>query len=189
VKNIIATISALASRIQRDDMNARQFVEALQGRLRGMAATHGLLSRANWQGAQLGDLIDTALRPLLPSDGHTIGVHGPALLMSPAGAATLGMVFYELATNAVKYGALAGPGGHLDVTWQIIGSAQANRVLLTWAETGGKPVPDSISSGFGMTFIKRSVEYELQGRAEMESASGGIRWTLEFPVPKDVHST
>jgi two-component system CheB/CheR fusion protein len=184
VKNIIATISALATRILRDDLSARQFVEALQGRLRGMAATHGLLSRANWQGARLGDLVETALRTLVSSDGRTIGVHGPEVLMSPAGAATLGMVFYELATNAVKYGALAAPAGHLDVTWQIVGSAQANRVMLTWTESGGKPVSDSLVSGFGMDFVKRSIEYELQGRAEMEPASGGIRWTLEFPVPK-----
>jgi two-component system CheB/CheR fusion protein len=183
VKNIIATVSALASRTLRADAGAPSFVEALQGRLRGMALTHELLSRGNWRGALLGELVETALRSHVALDGTTAGVDGPEVLMSPGATATLGMVFYELATNAVKYGALAVPGGHLDVAWQIGGSGSAHRVVLNWTESGGQPVAPDVAPGFGVNFVKRSVEYELQGKAAMAPAPGGLRWTLEFPVP------
>jgi len=117
VKNIIATISALATRTLRGDMPAAQYAEAFQGRLRGMAGTHELLSRSNWAGADLRALVETALRSHASLDGDTLAIKGPDLLIAPAAASTLGMVFYELATNAAKYGGLAGPGGRVEVSW------------------------------------------------------------------------
>lgn len=116
VKNIIATIIALATRTLRPDVPAQEFVEAFQGRLRGMAATHEVLSRGNWQGAALGELVSTALRSYIGRDARNVEISGPAVLMSPNAAATLGMVFYELATNAAKYGALAVPDGKVTVS-------------------------------------------------------------------------
>jgi two-component system CheB/CheR fusion protein len=186
VKNIIATISALASRLLRDDITARDFVDAFQGRLRSMASTHEVLSRANWRGASLSELVEMSLRPLVPADSRAVGVHGPEVTMTPAAAATLGMVFYELATNAAKYGALARSSGHLDVTWQVIGLPQASRVVVRWTETGSKPAPETIGGGFGVSFIKRSIEYELQGKADMQLEPDGVHWTLEFPASQNV---
>jgi two-component system CheB/CheR fusion protein len=185
VKNIIATISALATRTLRSDVPVAQFADAFLGRLRGMAATHELLSRANWHGALLGELIDAALRAHASGDGAAVGVKGPEVTMTPNAAATLGMVFYELATNAAKYGALSRPGGRVEVTWRTE-SASPERVIVSWRETGGKPFDRSAPAGFGTTFVKRSIEYELQGTAEMEPAKDGVRWTLQFPVEQNV---
>ena len=181
VKNIIATISALAGRTLRPGVSPEAFVQAFQGRLRGMAATHELLARANWRGAPLRELVETALRGHVALDGGTIDIHGPDLLMTPNATATLGMVLYELATNAVKYGALAQSAGHLDVAWQIDG-----QVRMTWTESAGKTAPADMAGGFGVNFIKRIIEYEMQGKADMEPADGGLRWTLEFPMSQNV---
>src|SRR5262249_51798003 len=156
------------------------------GRLRGMATTHDLLSRANWTGTPLGDLVNAALRAHSFVDGVNIGVKGPEVMMAPNAAATLGMAFYELATNAAKYGALSTPGGHVDVAWRIDGPPPGGRVMLTWGESGSKPPDKSAPSGFGTSFVKRSVEYELQGNAAMEHTSGGLRWTIEFPLQQNV---
>jgi two-component system CheB/CheR fusion protein len=186
VKNIIATVSALAARTLREGATPREFVEAFQGRLRGMASTHDLLSRGNWRGTQLREVIETALRGHVALDGGAVGVHGPKMLMSANATATLGMVLYELATNAVKYGALSAPGGHLEVTWGIVGAAPADRVQLNWTESGGKKAVADMAAGFGLNFIKRSVEYELQGKAAMAPAPGGLHWTLDFPVTQNV---
>jgi two-component system CheB/CheR fusion protein len=193
VKNIIATISALATRTLRADVLPEQFSEAFLGRLRGMAVTHELLSRANWHGASLQQLIEGALRSHSHSlfDGSNIGVKGLDIMLTPNSAATLGMVFYELATNAAKYGALAVPGGRIDVSWELVAASPANRVTLIWTESGGKPVgdmgkPGFGKPGFGTRFVTRSIEYELQGTAEMEPSPKGIRWKLEFPVHQNV---
>jgi two-component system CheB/CheR fusion protein len=186
VKNIIATVSALATRTLHEDMPAPQFVKAFLGRLHGMSATHELLSRTNWQGASLQQLLEGALRSHARSDGGNVGMKGPDIMLAPNPAATLGMVFYELATNAVKYGALAGPGGRIDVSWELAAASPANRVALIWTESGGKPVGEMGKPGFGVRFVTRSIEYELQGRAEMEPSPKGIRWKLEFPIHRNV---
>lgn len=109
--------------------------------------------------------------------------------MTPNAAATLGMVFYELATNAVKYGALAVGNGHLDIAWQVHGTADNACVKLVWIESGGTTVPADIAAGFGVTFIRRTTEYELRGSAEMEPVPGGLRWALEFPMAQNVQHT
>jgi two-component system, chemotaxis family, CheB/CheR fusion protein len=186
VKNIIATISALATRTLRRDAPAQEFVEAFQGRLGGMAATHELLSRTNWEGAELSELVATALRSHVALEGDNIAISGPGLLMPPNAAATLGMVFYELATNAVKYGALALPNGRVEVSWRIAGTSPDSRVKLVWNEVAGKPLAVDAASGFGVNFVKRSIEYEVQGQAEMQPTAGGLRWIVEFPLPQAV---
>jgi two-component system CheB/CheR fusion protein len=186
VKNIIATISALAGRTLRADVPPEALVQAFQGRLRGMAATHELLAHASWRGAPLRELVESALRGHVALDGGAVTMKGPDILMAPSAAATLGMVLYELATNAVKYGALSQPVGHLDVAWRAEGAAPAGQVMLTWTESGGKTAPAELSGGFGVNFIKRSFEYEMQGSARMEPAPGGLCWTLHFPVQQNV---
>jgi two-component system CheB/CheR fusion protein len=186
VKNIIATISALASRTLRTDSSAQQFADAFLGRLRGMAATHDLLSRANWSGAPLGELINSALRTLGSVDGSNVGVKGPEVMMAPNAAATLGMAFYELATNATKYGALSTPSGRVEVTWRTEESNPGGRVVVTWRESGGKPPDKNAPPGFGMSFVKRSVEYELHGTAAMEHTGDGLRWMIEFPFQQNL---
>jgi two-component system CheB/CheR fusion protein len=189
VKNIIATISALASRMLRSEGAPNQFAEAFVGRMRGMAAAHELLARANWHGTQLSELIDAALRSHVSLNESAVRVHGPDVLMTPNAAATLGMVFYELATNAVKYGALSDARGRVDIGWQLVGAPQSRRVSLLWSESGGKRVDPHAPAGFGTSFIKHSVEYELLGKTEMEPMPDGVRWRLEFPLGQNAQRT
>jgi two-component system CheB/CheR fusion protein len=189
VKNIIATISALAGRTLRADISPAEFVQAFQGRLRGMARTHELLSRSNWSGAPIGGLVESTLRSLVSLDPGAFSARGPEVLLTPSAAATLGMVIYELATNATKYGALSQPSGRLDVAWQLVGPTHGGRVELTWTESGGREIPRDLTPGFGLNFITRSIEYEMQGKAEREPAPGGLRWTVEFPAAQSVQRT
>jgi two-component system CheB/CheR fusion protein len=189
VKNIIATVSALAGRTLRADTSPAEFVQAFQGRLRGMARTHELLSRGNWAGAPVGELVESTLRSLVSIEPGAFSAHGPEVLLTPNAAATLGMVIYELATNATKYGALSQPSGRLAVAWQFVGPTQGGRVQLTWTESGGREVLRDITPGFGLNFITHSIEYEVQGKAGREPAPGGLRWTIEFPAAQNVQRT
>ena len=101
VKNILATIGALATRMLRDGGSLEDFSTAFLGRLRAMATTHDLLSRTNWAGADLRQLLETVMRGQSPAQGAVI-LEGPDILLPPNTASTLGMVFYELATNAAN---------------------------------------------------------------------------------------
>lgn len=186
VQNIIATISALAIRTLRAEGAMAPAAEAFQGRLRGLSATYELLMRANWRGAPLGDLIEAALRTHTSLDGERVTIEGPKLMMTANAAATLGMVFYELAANAIAYGALAELTGRVDVSWHIVGSPAAGGVELVWEETGSPRASAAPVAGFGMTFARRTLEYQLQGMAEMERHRKGIRWRVSFPVAQNV---
>jgi two-component system, chemotaxis family, CheB/CheR fusion protein len=185
VKNILATISALATRMLRDAPSVDGFSNAFLGRLRAMAATHELLSQANWAGADLRQLLETTLRGQNPSAG-AIHIDGPAVLLTPATASTLGMVVYEMATNAAKYGALSSARGRIEIGWTVVRDAAGDRLGLCWTELAGPPVPAAIADGFGVAFIKGGVEYELQGSAVVEPRPAGLRWELEFPLKGNV---
>lgn len=182
VKNILATIAALATRMVRNSRSPEAFNQAFLGRLQAMAATHELLSHVNWTGANLRELIEATVRAHDPS-GAAIELSGPRLLLSPAAACTLGLVFYELATNAAKYGALASQNGVVNVSWQVL---DTNSIEIVWAEICDPPRSASIGEGFGTSFVKRSVEYEMEGHAVVETTPSGLRWRITLPPKGNV---
>jgi two-component system CheB/CheR fusion protein len=184
VKNIITTIGALANRMMRDSSSLGDFGDAFLGRLRAMAATHELLSHGNWTGARLRALIEAALQSHLGKDSSTVELHGPDLVLTSSAASTLGLVFYELATNATKYGSLSG-NGRVKVMWRLEEAAPSS-VVIEWTEIDGPPVKGSIEPGFGLSFVTRSVEYELSGKADAQPGASGLRWTITFPLQRNV---
>lgn len=188
VKNIITTIGALASRMIKDSASLDDFSVAFLGRLRAMAATHELLSRGNWTGAGLNELVGAAVQSHLGKDSHAFGLNGPPLVLTPNAAATLGLVFYELATNAAKYGSLSADG-RVDIDWRVEKNAAGDHVVIEWVETGGPTVDGPIEEGFGTGFIKRSTEYELNGTAALQLGQAGLRWTLTFPLQRNIQQT
>jgi len=118
VKNTITTVSALATRMLKGSMSLQEFAPAFTGRLNAMAKTHELLTASNWQGAGLRPLLEATVRSYAARDGGNIAIEGPGLVLAPTAASTLGLVFYELATNAVKYGALKERGGLVSIRWE-----------------------------------------------------------------------
>ncbi|MGE0577733.1 chemotaxis protein CheB [Reyranella sp.] len=189
VKNIITTIGALATRMLKESPSLEAFTTAFLGRLRAMADTHELLSRGNWTGARLRALIEAALGPELGRGNPAVGLNGDDLLLAPGTASTLGLVLYELATNAQKYGSPSGSGGRVDISWNIdVSDKDKAKVVLVWAEIGGPPLASPIKEGFGTGFVKRTVEYELDGTAELQLGSDGLRWRIAFPFDGNVQS-
>jgi len=185
VKNIITTIGALASRMMKDSASLDDFAPAFLGRLRAMAATHELLSRGNWTGAGLRALIEAALQSHLGKESPKVTLGGPDLTLTPSAASTLGLVFYELATNATKYGSLSADG-QVGVLWRVEPGAAGETVAIEWTETDGPPVKKPIEEGFGTGFVKRSIEYELSGTASVQLDPVGLRWSISFPLQSNV---
>jgi two-component system CheB/CheR fusion protein len=185
VKNIITTIGALASRMMKDSSSLNDFGAAFLGRLRAMAATHELLSHGNWTGAGLRALIEAAVQSHLGKGSTIVTLDGPDLILTPSAASTLGLVFYELATNATKYGSLSGDG-RVAIAWRVEPSASGESVVIDWVESGGPPVKAPIKEGFGTGFVKRSIEYELSGTASEQLEHAGLRWTVMFPLHHNV---
>ena len=186
VKNILATITSLASRMLKSSLSMPEFSSAFVARLRAMGRMHDLLFQRNWTGAELKSLITAAVSPYATVGSRNIDLNGPVVLLKPATAAALGMVFHELATNAAKYGALADAGGHLKVSWDIGKSGEGERLNVTWLERLQFSVRPPDHEGFGTSFITRSVEYELEGSVELAYDPQGLRCAISFPLDHNV---
>ncbi|MET3590623.1 two-component system CheB/CheR fusion protein [Mesorhizobium shonense] len=178
VKNILATITALASRMIRSSNSMGEFSTSFQDRLHAMARTHEVLSSYNWGDADLEQLLRAMLSPY-SSERQSLVVRGRPLHLDGVTAATLGMVFFELASNAAKYGALSVDTGRVEVSW---GFAKPGVLSVTWKEIGGPAVEKPSRMNFGTTFIQQSLEYELRGSVELNFRPAGLECRLEIPL-------
>jgi len=177
VKNMLATVQAIASQTLRHAPSPADFSGSFTGRIQAMARAHSLLSDATWQGARLGDLIRAQLR-LGAFDETRIAAAGPDLFLSPQLALHLGLILHELGTNAIKYGALSLPQGQVAIGWSVEGGS----LRLSWAESGGPPASPPARRGFGTTLIEQSVKAQGgQARAAYERA--GVRWEIDVAWP------
>ncbi len=182
VKNILATVVALAMRLRRGAATVDAFSDALLERLRAMGHVHDLLARHDWTGTALRDLVLTALGPYGGAERHAALVDGPPVLLRPEPAATFGMILHELATNAAKYGALQSADGAVVVGWRVAEDAAEPHLTFTWTEQDGPPVTPPQHEGFGLGFVKRAVEYELEGTFEVAFPVQGLRVAVGFPL-------
>jgi PAS domain S-box-containing protein len=177
VKNSLATIQALANQSFTDGRSLEEAKAAFSSRIVTLSEAHDLLTRENWEGA---DLHDVTMR--LASLHGGVGrftLNGPAMRLSPKTALSLSMALHELATNAVKYGALSTPGGRVDIVWTQIGPSSAARLALTWTERDGPPVTPPESRGFGSRLIERGLAAELSGSADIDFHPAGVVCRIE----------
>ena len=109
-------------------------------------------------------------------------------MLRPQAAVAVSMALHELATNAVKYGALSAPGGSVDVDWRVEAAEVPPRLVIDWRETGGPPVAKPSQRGFGSTLIERGISYELDGRVVLDFAPEGVRCRMEIPLTAEMGS-
>jgi two-component sensor histidine kinase len=187
VKNTMAMVMSLVRRTARNSADVDSYVVNLLGRLRAMADAHALLFETNWSEAELADVISRTLAPHLQGRGARFEIdNGPSVRLGPKAALALSMVFNELTTNAVKYGALSNETGRVVIGWCIEpktaeDGSEGREVLLRWREIGGPSVTQPADEGFGTTLIQRSIQYELQGDAQMAYEPNGLICMISFP--------
>jgi two-component system, chemotaxis family, CheB/CheR fusion protein len=115
-----------------------------------------------------------------------VDVSGPEIKLRAKAAETLSLAIHELATNAVKYGALSARSGHITVSWQIEHASDA-RLVFEWVETGVPVIDQEPSrSGFGRELIERGLPYELKATTALEFRRGGIRCVIELPLDDNI---
>jgi two-component system, chemotaxis family, CheB/CheR fusion protein len=149
-----------------------------------MGRVHDLLTGGAWSGAGMGPLIEAVVEPYLSVSGANVNMNGDEVRLRSTAATTLGMVLYELATNAEKYGAWSRPGGVVDITWKRSRpeDGDGEMIELIWMEHGDLKQEEPHPAGFGTTFITRSLEYELRGKAVLDFGPQGLRCMIVFPA-------
>jgi two-component sensor histidine kinase len=176
VKNTLATVQSLAMQTFGASETPPEVSEAFVDRLFALARVHDLLSEAAWESASLRDVVARTLAPYAEGEARFTAV-GPAVRLTPNAAVTLSMAFHELATNAMKYGALSAPGGHVDIGWKKAGEG----VAIDWRERGGPPVAEPTRRGFGSRLIERGLARELGSEARFDFHPEGLRCHIRIP--------
>jgi PAS domain S-box-containing protein len=182
VKNTLATVQSIASQTLRNALTMQDAKEALEGRLIALARAHDVLTKESWEGAELKDIVGQAVAPYTSRGENRLHVSGPEVRLSPRMALALAMALQELATNAVKYGALANATGAIRITWDVEPALPKPRLRLRWEESGGPPVQTPTRRGFGSRLIERSLSQELNGIARIEFRSTGIVCAVDAPL-------
>ncbi len=179
VKNMLAMVQSIGSQTLRQCGSLEEFKLAFEGRLHSLARVHDLLVKENWGGADLDLLVRRTLEPHGMEDRTRIA--GPSLRVTAEAGVAMALVLNELATNAVKYGALSNERGHLEVTWELDSRADGKWVRLRWLEAGGPPVTPPTRRGFGSTLIERSICHQLGGTATQDFPPEGLNCEIAFP--------
>jgi PAS domain S-box-containing protein len=184
-KNLASVIGALARQSRpADEPAVEAFVDAFLGRVQALLSTGELLFASSARQADLQQVFETVLSPFVnPEKPDAISIEGPPLSVSEQTAGNLGLAAHELATNALKYGALRSRNGKVSVHWSVRPEQDLSRVRIEWKETGGRPVSGPPQrTGFGSRMIEWAVSRERDGVSELAFEPDGLRCRFEFSI-------
>ncbi len=179
-KNLLAVVQAVAQHTAKHG-DPTTFVERLSERISGLAASHDLLVRNQWEGVAMADLVTSQLAHLQDLIGARVHIHGLPTRLTPSAAQGIGMALHELATNAGKYGSLSNGVGQVQLSWHIE-MAIKPILFISWLETGGPNVVPPQRNGFGQMVLGRMVEGAVDGTAAIDYQETGVCWTLRASV-------
>ncbi|WP_046867407.1 PAS domain S-box protein [Microvirga massiliensis] len=178
VKNVLATVQAIAQQTFRSGHGDDAARIAFEARLLALSKAHDLLTRENWDSAELSEVVVEALAHYRR---ECFEIDGPHVRLTPKVALALSLALHELATNAAKYGALSVPTGRIAVTWTM-NSDDPPYLTFRWQERGGPVVSPPTRMGFGSRLIERSLAQELRGEVRIIYDPAGVICDVNAPL-------
>lgn len=182
VKNTLAIVQGVAQQSFRTGTPVVEARAAFEGRLAALSAAHNVLTRQSWEHAQFREIVESAVAPFRRAGDERISVAGPDTRLQPKTAVALAMALHELATNAVKYGALSNEVGRVLLKWRISRTDSGPYLKLRWREEGGPPVQPPRGRGFGSRMIERGLAAELGGTVQIHFLAAGLCCEIEAPL-------
>lgn len=177
IKNTLAVVSAIVNQTLQSTGSDRDAREALTQRIGALAQAQSLLTRSSFAEATIRDVVEEGLAPFRNGEGR-FRIEGPPVMLSSKQALTLALAVNELATNALKYGALSNGHGEVRVEWRAGRPGTDDEFRLEWVETGGPPIVASERKGFGSRIIERVLAQDFSGQALLVLDPAGLRCEL-----------
>lgn len=181
VKNTVATVQSIVAQTLRNAGSTEQARDVVDDRLLALSKAHDILTLEHWEGGDLHNVVAGALAAYKGSHEQRFRIEGPACRLRPRAVLALSLALHELATNSVKYGALANGTGVVTIRWHIA-SAPLHRLELVWTETGGPPVLPPRSRGFGARLIQRGLVHDLCADVRLEFDPAGVVCSIVAPL-------
>lgn len=172
VKNSLGVVQALAVQTLRTPADAEAAITTFLSRLKALATATDIILDSGSSAAEVSDIVTGITRPYRLNAVDPFVINGPDVRVPGKAATALGMIFHELCTNAVKYGALSSPSGRVHLNWS---RSADNRLTVDWEERGGPPVQASATPGFGARLLRTLVPADLSGSLDLRFGSSGVR--------------
>lgn len=189
VRNTLGVVRSIARRSAESSSTVEEYAAHLDGRLNAFARTQALVTRDPEGGVDLEYLVVEELLAYNAREGEQIRVSGPKVRFQPKAAETFALALHELATNALKYGALSLPTGRVEVAWRLDESAEPAELAFEWRERGGPQVTPPPRKGFGTELLERTLAFEFKGQTMMAYNPVGLQCTITIPLSKRTFHT
>ena len=175
IKNLLATVQAIARQSFRNSDLAEESLQAFYGRLAVMADAHKLLTSKHSESASVDAVVETAIGPFFGKEQPRFTLSGADVELHAKAALSLAMALHELCTNASKYGALSNESGQVSIGWAL---TEGHKLILIWRESGGPPVVPPSGQGFGSRMIERALAADLGASVTFNYAPAGLTCTI-----------
>ncbi len=184
VRNTLSVVRSIARRTAQTSESVEDYAMHLEGRIDAFARVQATVTRTPDAGIDLTNLVADTLLSVGAQEGERVRhIKGPSVRLQAKAAETVALAIHELATNAVKYGALSSEQGSIAVEWSIEETPEQPRLVLRWTETGVKLSGEKPTRrGFGTELIERTVAYDLGGEASLEFRPDGLHCTISLPA-------
>ena len=180
LKNVLALAQGIASQSLRTARDLNEARDLIGSRLAAIGKAQDILVADPVEGAGLAVVVKNALEP--HDQNSRISVRGDDILLTPKAALMLTMTVHELATNAIKYGALSTPAGVIELAWEMASGVGGSELVLLWQEKGGPAVSPPTRRGFGTRLIETAFAAEVGGKASIDFKPGGLEYRLVAPA-------
>jgi PAS domain S-box-containing protein len=171
--NLLAVIQGIAQKTLSGSGPLDEARKIFQGRLLALAGTYRQLTKSNWSGVSLREIVDLTLEPF----ATRIEIDGPDLMLSAKNAQNFSLALHELATNALKHGALSSAGGNVRIAWTIVGNGDGSILKFRWQERGGPAVLGPGPRGFGTLLLESTFKM-----VNLDYAPEGLTCHIEVPL-------
>lgn len=180
-KNLLAVVQSIA-RQTAGDTGPEEFTRSFLDRLQALSACQDLLIESDWKAVNIHDLVVSQMSHLTDKILQRVFVEGDRFKLNASAAQGIGMAVHELATNALKYGALSNATGKVHIICTRVKCGKTNDIKIVWKEQGGPPVKQPAKTGFGRTVIERMVTMAVNGLVDLDYNIDGFKWQLVAPA-------
>lgn len=183
-RNLVSIVQAIGRMSRpKNQPETNKYIDTFMGRLLTLLNTGEIVLSSASRTADLEAVVKTTLAPFRSKSGPTrITTGGPTVALLERTAGGLALALHELATNALKYGALSVEAGTASLAWMVSDQNSKRHFSMEWNEVGGPPVSVPASEGFGGMVIRQSVARETDGRVTIDYLPEGLRCRLEFRI-------
>ncbi len=183
LKNILTLVQSIAVQTFRQTHDVQEATQSFGARMAALGKATDALTASSWQSAHLRDVVAAGLASVATVD-ERIEISGPTVELNPQATLALNLALHELATNAIKHGALSNADGRIVLDWavRVVPGTGEERLQLTWTESGGPVVVVPSRRGFGSRMIERSLTSYFRGEAALSFEPGGVVFRLDAPL-------